>query len=244
MVDDKFNNNRNKFRRVYSVGGRPPPNLQSYEDRFTGETRIRDFNQILRDRDYYLINVMQSQSAPPSPFGEYAEELLDLYTIDGAVQDTFLYSFPITFSSPPIITIEIPSGSGAGFVNPYLGLVTTTFFVFALSAPSTGTIVYKAVNAASYPVQVLRAPRFPSTTTICAADFINVLSVQNVTMSFAPVALVPPSEFSSTFIHQGNLEADVYIDRTQLATNAATAELSQFFYPADGAGRINFIALK
>jgi len=211
--------------------------MQTYTDTLTGETRTRDFNQILRDRDYYLISTMQSGSAGTN-FAEYAEE--DFTPMEGDVLDIFAVTFPLTFSSPPIVTLEIPTGSAMGFVNPYILNITVTGFTFGLSAPPTGTIVYKAIYSSVYPAQVLRAPRFPSTTVNASAGTVSIASLTNVTMSFNPFTpALSPTEFSFTTVDNGNDQSDTYLEETLLVSNAATAELS-----AEFDGTVDYIALQ
>lgn len=239
MVDNKFNNNRNKFRKVYAYGGKPPPNMQSYIDRFTGETRTTDFNQIFRDHDYYLIGVMQSAST----LFDIAEYLEEEYVITSS-GDSFAVTFSPAFSSTPIVTLEIPTGSAIGWVNPYILSISTTGFTFGLSAPSTGSIIYKAINLTgmgTYPAQVTRAPRFPSLTALASAGTLNITpTLTGITMSFnAFTPALAPSEFSFSTVDNGNNQSDTYVEESAVSSNAVTAELS-----ADLSGTVDYIALQ
>jgi hypothetical protein len=235
-VDDKFALNRNKFRRVYSFGGRPAPNNQTYLDSITGLPHTRDFNQILRDRDYYLISKMET--AYTASLAQYYENTVNLNNAS-----LYSVSFPGIFSQTPIVTLFAdPTTFPPGFVIPYLTAVTVSGFTFGLSAPATGTLVYKAVNLikGTYPCTVTRAPLFPSTTGQVSAGSVSLVASTNVTMSFAPVAgSTSLSNFSYTTQDTGNLDADVYLLDTSFSSGNSTAEISAPF-----TGTVNFILVK
>lgn len=250
MSNDKFNSNRNKFRRVYSFGGRPPPNLQTYTDTLTGETRTRDFNQILRDRDYYLINIMTSGAAfvPPIEFGEYEEKTTSYGGFNESLGSTFFFDTP--FSQVPFVTVEL-SGSDPN-ANAFITEITTVKFVVRFSdivSPNVPGdvfadtfLTYRAVYAPSYPAIVERKPDFVGVYATASAGITSPVFISGITMSFAPLS-GPPEIFTSNIMSFGPDFSDFTMNVGQAVwtlTNAqATAELS-----VDFSGSVDYIALK
>src|SRR5574337_329948 len=55
MSNDKFEQHRNRFRRVYAYGSRQPPNIITYTDNLTGLQHQRDLNQIICDDNAYSV---------------------------------------------------------------------------------------------------------------------------------------------------------------------------------------------
>lgn len=243
MSNDKFNSNRNKFRRVYSFGGRPPPNLQTYTDTLTGETRTRDFNQILRDRDYYLISIMTSGAAGTTPaiFGEYEEKTIDYGGLNESLGSTFFFDTP--FSQVPFVVVEL-SGSDTN-VNSFITEITTLKFVVRFSdivSPVDTFLTYRAVYSPSYPAIVERKPDLIGVFATASAGITSPVFVSGITMSFAPLSGAPEI-FNSNIMSFGPDFTDFTMDVGQAVwtlTNAqATAELS-----VDFSGSVDYIALK
>ena len=125
FFNSKFDINRNKWRRVYNYGGtKPPPANVQYFDVLTGLTKQRDFNQIIRDRDMYLVGIMETY---PFSFAEYQEAEVNLSNTD-----TYTVVFSSAFSNTPIVTLQIDTGSNTntvGFINYYL--LTYTIWLHA-----------------------------------------------------------------------------------------------------------------
>lgn len=190
-IDDKFAKNRSKYRKVYGYGMSRRPDIRSFIDPLTDTTRSFDFQKIIRDRDFFLVNQNQesaSSSSNPS-IVEYLEVTVGSFS-SSLYQDI---TFPTPFSGTPYLGFETSQSQFTGTngeetpsVAWWVTNLGTTGFRANFSAPFTGKITYRGVyTAGSYPVYVNRATDLSGTFAWCAAGQISAGGASSVTMSWA-----------------------------------------------------------
>lgn len=156
--------NPNLYRKTYGYIRRKPDTF-SFVDINSGVTRSFDFQKIVRDRDFFVVEnggslfvaaVPPSGSPePPVDFGEYDEGVVTFNFTDSATQ-----SFNFTFSSTPYVVFSIAEPADAPGIEGWENIiaygltVSTTGFDIGTSAPYSGDIRYRAVYASSYPAIV------------------------------------------------------------------------------------------
>jgi hypothetical protein len=142
-IDDKFAKNRSKYRKVYGYGMSRRPDIRSFIDPLTDTTRSFDFQKIIRDRDFFLVNQNQesaSSSSNPS-IVEYLEVTVGSFS-SSLYQDI---TFPTPFSGIPYLGFETSQSQFTGTngeetpsVAWWVTNLGTTGFRANFSAPFTG----------------------------------------------------------------------------------------------------------
>lgn len=158
--------NPNLFRKTYGFIRRKP-DTYTFVDVGSGTTRSFDFQKIVRDRDFFVVDnggslfvaatpITSSPEPPPtSSLGEYDEGIVSFNFTDNEYQ-----AFNFTFSSTPYVVFSIaepadqPDIEGWENIIAYGLSVSTTGFDIGTSAPYAGNIRYRAVYSATYPVVV------------------------------------------------------------------------------------------
>lgn len=157
--------NPNLFRKTYGYIRRKP-DTYSFVDVGSGLTRSFDFQKVVRDRDFFVVDnggglsvvaTTPTGSTPTSSvdYGEYDEGVVAFSFTDTATQ-----SFNFTFSSTPYVVFSIaepadsPTIEGWENIIAYGLSVSTTGFDIGTSAPYAGNIRYRAVYASTYPAIV------------------------------------------------------------------------------------------
>jgi len=165
-------------------------------DTNTGLSYSLDLQNAIRHRDYFKIiqfatsSLVTTSSAPPVNLGEYDEGLIPFdpgYTEAG-------FGFNVLFTSLPIITFTVePAVDSSHNINVF-GIQFKTPYVcnVAISAPFSGNIRYRAINATSYPATCTS----PYTSSfVASAGQVELAPDSTVfTASFASMG-VTPSEF-------------------------------------------------
>ncbi len=246
-AENKFGKFRNRYRKIYGFQ-RLPHDVRAYIDLTTGLTASVDVSRFIRDRDFFIIDGINPVLISDDDggiivydFAEYEESLIYLN-----YESIKTVNFISPFTDTPIVTLDVwENGEDTDFIVPYVISVNASSMVIGVSAQTSGTLRYKAINlptGVTYPAQVLRQPLFPTTTTLAAAgrQFFNNENV--ATLSFAEYATIATGsfpEFSVTTQDIGNSQADVHISKDSVGLSSSDIHLS-----ADFSGSVNFIALK
>ncbi len=235
-INEKFGRNRAKFRKVYAYGMNRRPDVRQFLDVFTNVTRSFNFQQVIRDRNYYIVDGDEVLTFPTSSATiQFSEEN---YNTTGSV-DYINITFPFTFLQSPFIAFRLypewvtTSGSNVAY---WATDVTTTGFRANFSAPFEGRLTYRAVYTdGTYPVYVERTTG--SFVWIAGAQ-LNYTTQSSVTMSFAALPSVPTEVFSNPV--GSNSDATLNIGQTYAAVGSSfiTNELS---FPYSGS--FNVIAM-
>lgn len=222
-INDKFGRNRAKFRKVYAYGMNRRPDVREFVDALTNVTRSFNFQQIIRDRDYYLINGTEVLTFPTEAIVQYSEEN---YHTTGSVEYIDV-TFPFSFNQTPIVAFRLypewilTSGSNVAY---WMTDLTATGFKAKFSAPFEGRLTYRAVYTnETYPVYVERTTG--SFVWVAGAQ-LNYTGQSSVTMSFATLPSTPTEVFSNPI--GLNSDETLNIGQAYAAVNSAftTNELS------------------
>ncbi len=192
-IDDKYGRNRSKFRRVYAYGTNRRPEIREFFDSVTEVSKSFNFQQIIRDRNYYVINGDPILTFPMAP-AEYHE---GSYHTTGSV-DFINVTFPGGFTGTPIVAFRLypewveTSGSNVGY---WATDVSTSGFKANFSAPFEGKLTYRAAYAeGSYPAYVTRAS---GSYAWISAGQQTVSNLSSITMSFGNLPSIPTEVFSN-----------------------------------------------
>ena len=189
-------NRRNK--KTYSFNRSQPPQIVNGVD-ITAETV---------DNSYFVIDVAQEQGTPPIPPAEYDENVIDF-----TWEESKSTSFSFTFSSTPIVTLEVLPSDGLENIVAFLGNVTSTGLTVNVSAPHTGQIVYRAINASSYPTVVSRSVVSTSYYYTASAGYSDLINTSELLVGYSLLAssTSPTNLFITTMDINSNGDADVAV---------------------------------
>lgn len=194
-INDKYGRNRSKFRKVYAYGSNRRPDIREFYDVVTEASRSFNFQQIIRDRNYFQINGDMVLTFPTA--SAEIQFLEENYHTTGSVTSIDV-SFPLTFLQDPFVAIRLypewvlTSGSNVPY---WVTDISTTGFKANFGAPFEGQMIYRAVYTdGSYPVYVQRTTG--SYVWISAAEQ-TYTDLSSVTMSFDPLPSVPTEVFSN-----------------------------------------------
>lgn len=230
-IDDKYGRNRAKFRRVYAYGVNRRPDVREFVDAVAEVTKSFNFQQIIRDRNYYIVNGDMVLTFPTASIEiQYYE---GSYHTTGSV-DFINVTFPSAFYQNPFVAFRLypewvmTSGSNVGY---WVTDVSTTGFKANFSAPFEGRMTYRAVYTnGGYPVYVQRTTG--SYVWVAAAEH-TYTTQSSVTMSFDALPSVPTEVFSNPVgsnsdatLNIGQAYAAVDVDFT---TNNLSEPYSGFF---------------
>lgn len=143
---------RGLWRKVYGYQN-TKPELVAVVDISTSTTRSIDLNKTIRHRDFYFIDgITANYEVTVAPTGsllaEYDEGLVNVNTTNLS----YTGNFNFTFSNTPIIVLSIENAALYGNnLNVFGFSVDASQFSFGFSSDFSGSIRYRAINAASYP---------------------------------------------------------------------------------------------
>lgn len=234
-INDKFGRNRAKFRRVYGYGLNRRPDIREFVDALTDTTRSLNFQQIIRDRNYFVINGDRVVSYPTGSTVQYSEES---YHTTGSVTSLNI-TFPFSFNQQPLVAIRLypewvqSSGSNVAY---WITNLSVTGFSANFSAPYEGELVYRAVYTdETFPVYVQQ----PSGSYVwISAASASYNEETTVTMSFATLSSVPTEVFSNPIGDISEWTLNLAQSYASVGTNYTTINFS-----APYSGSMNIIAL-
>ena len=192
-------NNRNK--KTYSFKRSQSPKIVNGVD-ITNETV---------DNSYFELGIAQQQGIPPIPPIPPAE--YDENVIDFTWEESKSTSFTFTFSATPIVTLEVLPSDGLENIVAFLGNVTTTGITVNVSAPHTGQIVYRAINASSYPTVISRSVVSTSYYYTASAGYSDLINTSELLVGYSLLAssTSPTNLFITTMDINSNGDADVAV---------------------------------
>ncbi len=220
--------NRNK--KTYSFNRSQPPKIVNGID-ITNETV---------DNSYFELGIAQQQGTPPSPPIPPAE--YDENVIDFTWEESRSTSFTFTFSATPIVTLEVLPSNGLENIVAFLGNVTTTGITVNVSAPHTGQIVYRAINASSYPTVISRSVVSTSYYYTASAGYSDLINTSELLVGYSLLAssTSPTNLFITTMDINSNGDADVaVVDTGSYGLTSTPVSLS-----APITNRVYYLAVK
>lgn len=217
--------NRNK--KTYSFNRSQPPKIVNGID-ITNETV---------DNSYFELGIAQQQGTPPIPPAEYDENVIDF-----TWEESRSTSFTFTFSATPIVTLEVLPSDGLENIVAFLGNVTTTGITVNVSAPHTGQIVYRAINASSYPTVISRSVVSTSYYYTASAGYSDLINTSELLVGYSLLAssTSPTNLFITTRDINSNGDADVaVVDTGSYGLTSTPVSLS-----APITNRVYYLAVK
>lgn len=237
-MPDFGSSNRGRFKKVVGYERYKSPIVTAVINTIT-----RSFwsNNLAVHRDFYLIedhlglSVATSSSEPSYPTGEYEE---DLVWFDN--ETAVLKVFASPFTATPVVTLEVQPASGYENINCFFELIDDSTIIVGTSAPFSGSIKYRAIYGATYPVIVQRSPLLPSMYYTASAGKVSVVSSNTFTGSFASFGSVPSDVFVTGYDIIGNGTANVgFIPTNTFDDTAVSGDLSSYLTNV-----IEFMAVK
>ena len=200
-----------------------------------------DVTVVTVDNPYFVIDVAQEQGIPPPPPpippAEYDENVIDF-----TWEESKSTSFTFTFSATPIVTLEVLPSDGLENIVAFLGNVTTTGITVNVSAPHTGQIVYRAINASSYPTVISRSVVSTSYYYTASAGYSDLINTSELLVGYSLLAssTSPTNLFITTRDINSNGDADVaVVDTGSYGLTSTPVSLS-----APITNRVYYLAVK
>lgn len=205
----------NTLKKVYQ--DRSQPKIWYVQDN-TGEW-------IDKNHAYRLSNQGFLVSTPFTPesiqYGEYDED-----TVVFTGQTVQNVVFNETFTARPIVALSMSLESAdveTSNINSFVTDLTLTGMNVNTSSPFTGTLVYRAINATTYPSYVRRSVLSSSFVYYASAGYVNVGTSTELVLSYDNLGAAPNALFWSTVDVSGSGTANVSVisSGSISATNAA-----------------------
>lgn len=204
-------------------------------------TKSLDTQSLEYHRDmFYFINsaiqeIVSSSGPPPVVYGEYDE---DFITFAGETSKT--KTFNTTFSSAPIVVVEIPSTADTENINFFVESVTVNNFTLQLSAEFTGQVTYRAIYSSTYPTNVQRNVLSAAYTYEAVAGYMELSGQTDFTASYGPLSGTPTNGWFTPFDYFSNDDAQVaVVDSGSFGLASVSGSLSSQI-----TNRINFLVVK
>jgi hypothetical protein len=235
-IDSKVGRNRAKFRKVYAYGMNRRPDIREFVDALTETTKSLNFQQIIRDRSFFLINGDVVLTFPTASVRtQYSEEN---WHTTGSV-DYMSVTFPFTFDQVPLLAFRLypewvlSSGSNVSY---WVTDLTATGFKANFSAPFEGRLTYRAVyTEGTYPVYVERTTG--SYAWVAGAET-SYVDQSTVTMSFGTLPGVPEEVFSNPIGTSTDPSLNIAQTYADVGTNFLTINFSSPY-----SGSVDIVAI-
>ena len=203
-----FNPNRKK--KTYSFNRSQAPQIVSAS--VNGNIEYFDATLVAVDDAFYIMEIPNSQGIPPPPPpippGEYDENVINF-----TWEDTKAVPLSFTFSSEPLVTLQILPAVGYENIVAFLGNVSSNNITVNLSAPHSGQIVYRAIYSAIYPTVVSRSVVSTSYFYTASAGYNDLINQDEVLTNYSllTASTAPTNMFFTTRDINSNGDADVAI---------------------------------
>jgi hypothetical protein len=233
-----FNPNRKK--KTYSFNRSQTSQIVSAS--VNGNIEYFDATLVAVDSPFYVLDIPNSQGVPPPPpppplFGEYDENVIDF-----TWEDTKSVSLNLTFSSEPVVTLQVLPALGYENIIAFLGSVSSNSITVNLSAPHSGQIVYRAIYSAIYPTVVSRSVVSTSYFYTASAGYNDLINQDEVLTNYSllTASTAPVNMFFTTRDINSNGDADVAIvDSSSFGLTSTAVSFS-----APITNRVYYLAVK
>ncbi len=228
---------RNQVKIVYGYI-RPPKQQNNFI--VNDITKSLDSQSLEYHRDfYYLINsAIQGQFLTQSSSSSYGEYDEDFISFNWETQKT--KSFNITFTSNPIVVLEIPANADLENINAFIDSIGTTNFSVQLSAQFSGSIIYRAIYSPTYPVTVQRNIVSSAFTYEAVAGYANIVGQSYFTASYSALSGTPTQGWFTPYDFNSSDDTGVaLVNSSSFGLTQTTGDISSAIV-----NRINFIIVK
>ena len=189
----------------------------------------RDFFRVINDS---LSSITASSVVE---YGQYDEDLVSFNWQTSATKN-----FNISFSSTPIVVLEVVPNENLENINVFIDSLSATQFTVNTSAPFSGSIHYRAIYAATYPTIVQRNILSSSYFyTQVAAGYIDLNGNNYFTASYPSLGSTPTSAWFTPYDINNNDDANVVlVNSSSYGLTSTTGDISSAIV-----NRINFLVV-
>ena len=232
-----FNPNRKK--KTYSFNRSQASQIVSAS--VNGKVEYFDATLVAVDSPFYILDIPNSQGIPPPPPpippGQYDEDVIDF-----TWEDTKSVPLNITFSSEPIVTLEILPAGGYENIIAFLGDVSQGNITVNLSAPHSGQIVYRAIYSSVYPTVVSRSVVSTSYFYTASAGYNDLVNQDEILTNYSllTASTAPVNMFFTTRDINNNGDADVAI----IGSSSFGLTSTEVSFSAPITNRVYYLAVK
>lgn len=233
-----FNPNRKK--KTYSFNRSQTSQIVSAS--VNGNIEYFDATLVAVDSPFYILDIPNSQGIPPPPpppplFGEYDENVIDF-----TWEDTKTVPLSFTFSSTPVVTLEVLSAGGYENIVAFLGAISSNNITVNLSAPHSGQIVYRAIYSSVYPTVVSRSVISTSYFYTASAGYSDLVNQDELLANYSllTASTAPTSMFFATRDINSNGDADVAI----IGSSSFGLISTEISFSAPITNRVYYLAVK
>lgn len=194
----------NTLKKVYQ--GRSQPKIWYVQDE-TGEWI--DKNHAYRISNHSFIVNTPFTADGGVDYGEYDE---DAVVFAGQTEKSVVFN--TVFTARPIVALSMSPddvGDENSNINYFITSLTSTGMTVNTSAPFDGSLVYRAINAETYPTYVRRTVLSSSFVYYASAGFINLTDATEFVVSYENLGVTPDSLFCSPVDVSGSGTANVAI---------------------------------
>lgn len=233
-------NSRQRLRRVYGAE-RAPSDKVEFVEAATNISRSFDASQLMVHRDFFIIFAPSGSNpeTPPAVYGEYDEDFVDFNWTSEATRP-----FNITFSQPPIVTLEVENfNTGLEGVQPFLVSYDNGQLTVGLSALHSGSIRYRAIYAPSYPSVVRRTVLEPTLYYTASAGYVDLSGQSEFTATYNAVT-DPPTAPSQVFFGLYDVNSNNQADVSIAESGSFGVTFTQGYLTSYLNNRVNYMAVK
>jgi hypothetical protein len=221
---------RNTLKKTYQSRSQPK---SWYQQSFSDTEPAEWFDRVHAYRISAESGIVRNPFEIYFDYGQYDE---DVVLFGGETSKAV--SFNLIFDSAPIVVLSITSNTEDSNLNSFVSSLSSTGMVINTSAPFSGSIVYKAIYASSYPVYVRRTPLYSSGTYYASAGSIAPNDTEFV-VNFANLGTSTVSTFLTPVDIDGAGGANVAF----VATGSATASSMPVSMSSHLVGRVHYLAV-
>ena len=186
--------NKSRTKKVYGYERYQPKYIQVAIDEF-GTIETLEISKLKIDRQFYLFPGKKEYSTSPTAsyfLGEYQENIFAISSF--TTQSNVTFATP--FSSKPIVTIEMLTSSNNLYnINNFVKNVTVNGFDVCFSSEFSGSLQYRAIYAANYPIMAERLPLLPSSYYTASAGTVALNNSASATITYASLLTTPTNVF-------------------------------------------------
>lgn len=225
---------KSQARRVYGYIRAPKQEIHVVVN---GVSRSFDAQALVYHRDFFhVINDALQSIGTETPVAVYEYDE-DLIIFNGETSKS--KSFNITFTTNPIVVLDVIPFADQENVNSFITSISTTAVSVGLSAPLSGAVRYRAIYAPIYPVSVQRNVLSSSFSYQISAGYTDLTASSTFSANYISMVVNPSQVIFTTFDMNSNNDADVaFVNSSSFGTTQTTGDVS-----SEITNRINFIAI-
>lgn len=208
------------WRKVYGYSPNKPQ-VDTIVDTATATSRSIDLNQVIRHRDYFIIDGITGFSVMPTPpvfYAEYDEGLINLFNTDFSSG-----SFNFSFTQRPIVVLTVEGNGINDNIQVYGLTLNQSGFTFGTSAPFSGSIRYRAIHSNNY---IAFASSAYTSSITASAGAANPNGSSTYTAAFAALPGAPFKFYSTSWDLEDLQDVDISHEVHSINDSSATIDFS------------------